>query len=229
MGLPGWIEVTTPLTQEFTCLVCRYTFAAQVLDPSAFVSYFRRATDFRQETVGTQRLAFQLVTCPRCGFTAKPPAFTDPDDMLQVDFQCRQFVWNTIQPQLAASPLAPSLQYEFAARIAVVQGRDPEVVGDLWLRAAWCTIEEQDQGAERYYRIQAVHAYMEALKQFDMVVPERRALLTYLVGELWRRIGFEGLAKVWFLNVAGEVNDPEQQDWLIRAAETQLTNPREWL
>ena len=50
------------------------------------------------------------------------------------------------------------------------------------------------------------------------------AILTYLVGELWRRIGDIRKASVWFGSVAGEVNDLQNQQWVIDAAEQQRLN-----
>jgi hypothetical protein len=57
---------------------------------------------------------------------------------------------------------------------------------------------------------------------------EERAILTYLVGELWRRIGDTRMASNWFDSVAGEIVDPQNQQWVIDAADQQKLNPREW-
>ena len=55
-----------------------------------------------------------------------------------------------------------------------------------------------------------------------------RAILTYLVGELWRRIGNAKKATKWFESVSSEVVDPQNQQWVMDAAEQQRLNPREW-
>ena len=60
---------------------------------------------------------------------------------------------------------------------------------DLLLRAAWCCVDEGDSEAERFFRRKAAWKFEEALGSFDGVGREERAVLTYLVGELWRRIG----------------------------------------
>ena len=70
--------------------------------------------------------------------------------------------------------------------------------------------------------------FEEALKAYDGVPREERAILTYLVGELWRRIGDLKKANIWFETVGGEITDPQNQQWVVDAAEQQRLNPREW-
>jgi hypothetical protein len=45
---------------------------------------------------------------------------------------------------------------------------------------------------------------------------------------LWRRVGDTRTSTRWFESVAGEITDPESQQWIIDAAEQQRLNPREW-
>ena len=70
--------------------------------------------------------------------------------------------------------------------------------------------------------------FEESLQAYDAVPRDERAILTYLVGELWRRIGDTKKATSWFDLVEGEVTDPQSQQWVIDAAEQQKLNPREW-
>ena len=62
----------------------------------------------------------------------------------------------------------------------------------------------------------------------DGVARDERAVLTYLVGELWRRVGDMGSANDWFDRVSMEVVDPQSQQWVIDAARQQRDCPREW-
>jgi hypothetical protein len=54
-------------------------------------------------------------------------------------------------------------------------------------------------------------------------------VITYLVGELWRRIGDSSRATEWFNQVALEVTDPESQQWIVNLARQQRDEPREWV
>jgi hypothetical protein len=53
-------------------------------------------------------------------------------------------------------------------------------------------------------------------------------VLTYLVGELWRRVGDTRRAIGWFDRVEDEVTDPAGQQWVLDASRQQRDCPREW-
>ena len=94
----------------------------------------------------------------------------------------------------AAAREPGSEKYEAAAKVAEWQGTEPRHVADLLLRAAWCCVDEGDIEAERFFRRKAAWKFEEALERFDGVARDERAVLTYLVGELWRRVGDAKLA-----------------------------------
>jgi len=52
-------------------------------------------------------------------------------------------------------------------------------------------------------------------------------VLTYLVGELWRRVGYQKLAGEWFARVPNEIIDEGTQQWVADAAVQQCVAPRE--
>ncbi len=101
-------------------------------------------------------------------------------------------------------------------------------MADLLLRAAWCCVDEADTEAERFFRRKAAWKFEEALASFDGVAQEERAVLTYLVAELWRRVGDGRQATDWFNRVGGEINDSTTQQWVLDAARQQRDCPREW-
>jgi len=121
-----------------------------------------------------------------------------------------------------------SEKYEAAAKVADWQSSEPRHVADLLLRAAWCCVDENDVEAERFFRRKAAWKFEEALASFDGVPREERAVLSYLVGELWRRVGDQKRAAIWFNTVADEVTDQQTQRWIIDAARQQRDCPREW-
>ena len=121
-----------------------------------------------------------------------------------------------------------SEKYEAAARVAEWAGAEPRQVADLLLRAAWCCVDEGDVEAERYFRRRAAWAFEQALSAYDGVAREERAVLTYLVGELWRRVGDGRQARRWFEAVGQEVTDAGSQQWVLDASRQQKDAPREW-
>lgn len=96
------------------------------------------------------------------------------------------------------------------------------------MRAAWCCVDENDIEAERYFRRLVAWSFEQALGSYDGVAPEERAVLTYLVGELWRRIGDLQQAREWSDRVSDELVDSQAQHWILAVAEQQQIDPQEW-
>jgi uncharacterized protein (DUF2225 family) len=214
--------MTTLRQIELCCPVCDNEFKSQsVVSTNAFGG---KRTDFHERAAGTQPLAYLIHMCGECGFSGGEADFTGSADVSPV---LKQHVLKELAPSRSTLTCG-SEKYEAAAKVAQWQGLDPRHIADLLLRAAWCCVDEGDVEAERYFRRHATWMFQEALKSYDGVPREERPILTYLVGELWRRIGEVGKAACWFEAVAGEVTDPESQQWVVDAADQQRLNPREW-
>jgi len=163
--------------------------------------------------------------CSRCGYSGAERDFTEETDVTP---GLREHVWNELAPQISTVAVPGSEKYEAAAKVAEWQGVDARHIADLLLRAAWCCVDESDTEAERYFRRKAAWKFEEALDSYDGVAHEERAVLTYLVGELWRRIGDARLATDWLNRVSSEITDRGTQQWVLDAARQQRDCPREW-
>jgi uncharacterized protein (DUF2225 family) len=205
------------------CPVCRRHFASPAV-VSSDASGGRR-TDFRECAEGTPPLPFFVHMCPCCGYTGAERDFA-PE--LEVTPALRDRVWAELEPLARRAPVGGSEKYEAAAKVAEWQGLEPRHVADLLLRAAWCCVDEGDVEAERFFRRKAAWAFEKALESWDGVAREERAVLTYLVGELWRRVGDATLSRDWFDRVQTEVVDQATQQWVMDAARQQRDCPREW-
>jgi len=217
--------MTTLKQIDLTCPICQTRFTSHaVLSTNSFGG---KRTDFHERAAGAQPLPYLIHICARCGYAGGERDFSDEADVSPV---VREHVWDELAPKLpeVGGTIPGSAKYEFAAKVAAWQGAEPRRIADLYLRAAWCCVDEGDVEAERYFRRHAAWMFEEALKAYDGVPREERAILTYLVGELWRRIGDTMKAAVWFEAVAGEVTDLQNQQWVVDAADQQRLNPREW-
>jgi len=219
--------MTTLQQIELQCPVCETRFRSQAVISTN--SFGGKRTDFHERAAGTQPLPFLVHMCNRCGYTGAERDFTDEADVTAL---VREHVWTELAPQLTTAPnrgvVLGSEKYEAAAKVAEWQGLEPRHVADLLLRAAWCCVDEGDVEAERYFRRKAAWAFERALDAFDGVAREERAVLTYLVGELWRRVGDAETARAWFDRVPGEVVEAATQQWVLDAARQQRDCPREW-
>jgi uncharacterized protein (DUF2225 family) len=215
--------MTTLCTVQMVCPVCDKGFESRTV--VATDSLGGKRTDFHERATGAQPLPHFVHSCCRCGFTSLERDFAGDAEVTPT---LRAHVWNELAPLVDKSLVTGSEKYEAAAKFAMWQGRDAEDSGDMLLRAAWCYVDEDDIEAERYFRRKAASAFERALSTWDGVRGERRAVLTYLVGELCRRIGNVSLARAWFDRVPEEVIDQRGHRWLLDAARQQRNSPREW-
>jgi uncharacterized protein (DUF2225 family) len=213
--------MTTLHKIELTCPICQQVFSSQAVLSTNLLG---KRTDFHETTVGPQPLPYFVHTCSRCGYSGGQQDF---DDDAAVNPVVKEHVWDELAPKLPSHPLTGSDKYEFAAKVAIWQGAPPRRVADLFLRAAWCCVDEGDVEAERYFRRFAAWGFEDALSSQD-VTREERPVLTYLVGELWRRIGDVEHARVWFDRVLTEITNAKEQKWIVVAARQQRELPREW-
>ena len=215
--------MTTLHLIELTCPVCDRLFRSQtVVATNAFGG---KRTDFHERAAGMQPLPYFVHLCTHCGYAGVQRDFghdAHPNDVI------RALVWSELAPSLTAQLPSGSLKYEHAAKVAEWQESDPRYLADLYLRAAWCCVDESDTEAERFFRRKAAWRFADALDVYDGVPVEERAVITYLIGELWRRVGDDAEAQRWFELVAAEVTEPMAQSWVLEAADQQKTAPREW-
>ena len=215
--------MTTLNLIELTCPVCENAFRSQtVVATNAFGG---KRTDFHERAAGMQPLPYFVHMCTHCGYAGVERDFNEQIDLGD---EIRDRVWSDLATALLRELPSGSLKYDHAAKVAEWQGNDPRYLADLYLRAAWCCVDERDIEAERYFRRKAAARFAEALEQFDGVAIEERAVITYLIGELWRRIGNDDRALEWFDKVPDEVTEPVAQAWVLEVAQQQRESPREW-
>jgi len=148
-------------------------------------------------------LPFLVHVCRRCGYAGSVSDFGDDVEISQ-DVSTR--VWDELAPQLGASVRIPWLaltvagsdKYDGAARIAEWRGADARHVAELWIRAAWCCVDENDVEAERYYARHAARWFAKALDVYGEFSDDERTAMAYRLGELWMRIGDLEQANAWF-------------------------------
>lgn len=216
--------MTTLQQTKFQCPVCEEEFESKVVTSTN--SFGGKTTDFRERAAGTQPHGYKVVTCPACYYTAEPRSWQHGLDADYFQIDQLQAQLNEIVAR-EDKILVGSVKWHLAALIAQWAG-EIRKTADCYLYAAWCCINEGDTEAERFYRIEAARAFTKALDAECEVEADERAVLAYLVGELWRRIGDKMLANAWFMRVREEITDQATQQWIIDAADQQSSCPREW-
>jgi uncharacterized protein (DUF2225 family) len=205
------------------CPVCGSWFSSRAVVSASYSVGTR--TDFHRRADGVQPLAHEVHRCGACGFAGLRDEFADDP----VSAASARESAHGSTPEVAGEETVGSEKYEAAAETAERRGAGPKAVADLLLRAAWCCADEDDVEAERFFRRKAAWAFETVLSRYDEVPREERAVLTYLVGELWRRVGDTACARLWFDRVPQEVDDPATQRWILALAVQQRDRPTEWL
>jgi uncharacterized protein len=209
---------------DLVCPVCDNHFRSQsVVSTNSFGG---KRTDFHERAAGAQPLPYLVHTCTACGFSGVERSFVEG---AEVSAHVRSQVLTLLTPRIADQSLVTaSDRFDAAAKVAEWQGDHPRHIADLLLRAAWCCVDDGDHEGERFYRRAAAQRFAEALTHDSGVPQSERAVLTYLIGELWRRVGEDDLAHDWLTRVDGEIIDRDDQQWVLEAARQQRTAPREW-
>ncbi len=215
--------MTTLLRIDLACPVCLRTFRSHSVLPANASG--RKRTDFQEEEAGLQSLPYLVHSCPTCGYSGDEGDFARET---RVDPAIVAQVWDELTPKLSDAAMTGSEKYEFAAKVAQWRQCGPLEIADLLLRAAWCCVDEGDVEAERYFRRKAAWMFEAALATREGISEDDRAVLTYLVGELWRRVGDLKKAATWFNRVPSEIVAPLRQRWILVAARRQREDPREW-
>jgi uncharacterized protein (DUF2225 family) len=215
--------MTTLQQIDLVCPLCDARFHSQAVVSTN--SFGGKRTDFHERAAGTQPLPYMVHMCKQCGFTGVERDFTED---AEISPELREMVLSRLSPNYREREATGSEKYEAAAIVAEWQDLEPRHVADLLLRAAWCCVDEGDVEAERFFRRKAAWAFARALESFDGAGMDERAVLTYLVGELWRRVGDLRQANDWFDRVPEEISDQASQQWVLEAARQQREAPREW-
>jgi uncharacterized protein len=216
--------VTTLQDVRLECPVCKRTFNSKAVVYTN--SFGGKRTDFHERASGEQPLSYLLHSCRQCGYTGEEKDFSDEVDLWP---ELKELVFYELRPLLDYEGETGAAKYEAAAKIAEWKGVETRHIADLYLRAAWCCVNDGDTEAERYYRRLAANKFEIALSCCDGIDFNERAVITYLIGELWRRIGNKVSASYWFNKVESEIVDWETQEWVVEAARQQNgEEPREW-
>lgn len=214
--------MTTIFEKTLKCPVCETEFETSTVASTNQVSAH---TDFKPVAMGVQPYFFFVHTCPNCFYSAYEEGFEDEIDSEIADSIRAEMV--PYKDRFGPMEPSPSYKYLFAAICAEASDLAYTTIADLYLRGAWCAAEEGETELEGRMREEAVENYIKGLDAGE-VEKEERAQITYLIGELLRRLGRAEESKIWFEKVSSEIIDSKEQKWLLQAAKQQSSEPKEF-
>lgn len=208
--------MTTPMPVSLKCPCCGNEFESMSLRSTNTGGPL--TTDLYRHAGGFPYLPLMVHGCTQCGYSGHMGAF----DPKEATTGLKEWVRDNLKP--IPDRYSTGAKYENSARIAEHKGVPSYEVANIWLRAGWCAPEPGEPGV--HYRREAVSRF-EAAMDAGTVPKDERALVTYLIGELHRRVGNPDKAKAWFARVPDAVGDNAERKWLIDLAIQQSTDPKE--
>ncbi len=118
-------------------------------------------------------------------------------------------------------------KYEYYALIKKWHGASDLEIGELYLEAAWCCTDDNLEEEEKYYRYLVIKHFEKALES-KKIPKNEEAIYTYLIGEMYRRVGDIENAKIWYDKVSQIAAKSEEGKWIVDLAYQQSTNPKEF-
>jgi uncharacterized protein (DUF2225 family) len=214
------VVVSNVVEISVVCPLCQEPFKSSV--PVANADLGPLHTDFRREVIGFQPRCHLIHTCPFCGYTAMEADFEK-----KVDRPLARKMIHALRYLVRGDVPLSGERYEYAARCAEMLGDSPLKIADLYLSAAWSAQEDGQTKEEADYRSKAIEFLERALKTQGAVPESDRATMTYLIGELYRRVGKGTEARRWLGLVNQEIVDRKGQAWILSLAEQQSKSPQE--
>jgi uncharacterized protein (DUF2225 family) len=201
-----------------TCPNCHHDFETHALYSS---HSFGQTTEFRALSMGEPPEPYFVHTCPTCGLSGWDDVFDDG-----VSAETSALIAERLTPLMGGGEIPAWHRFVYAAQVAEWQHEPDETIGFHYLCAAWCYGDQADATDRRAdnYRRHAIACYGRALAG-DRLVGNERAHVTYMMGELHRRIGDTARADSWFGQVAGLVEPGEDGQRLAALASRQRTEP----
>jgi len=221
------------------CRVCNTKFDTEILTLATYTDSGFYA-DLQPRNSGIWES--QLLSCPNCGYTSHGPMFCEYPPFSQ---EMSEFVKTTLTPLTTLIPFvkrqkrsinsSPSLtcKYElYALELDFLQFED-QLIGDQFLRASWSASprwsEKITQRADETRRLRSLAAdrYEKALLTTAYQVVEDELIVRYLLVELYRLLGEEGLQILHLEKLKEFKGESMQSDYLIEIAERQREEPDE--
>ncbi len=206
---------TKMIDENFSCPVCGTRWISKVVDS---VSHQGQDSDFYPHYIGDDPLPYFLVQCPECAFCAYPDDYAK-DNQPKHRISSKQIKEIQEQPHSKKLP-KEAARYYLARKIYEDQKRNPYHIGNLYLRGSWCCRKLGNRRAEIEMQQLAVKFLRQSIDQSTLLNPDHLPIVTYLVGELFRRLEDRVHAREWFGTVEEVVFDSDQQ-WLIELTKKQ--------
>lgn len=177
---------------DFTCAFCGQKFTDQRIWSTNVMD---RDSEFRPLAMGLDPLPYYVHSCPHCGY-----ANTSDQDPLRDQEKAEIGKFLTAYRQSHSGQVSPAGKYEILANIYIIRRLPSDKIAYAFQRAAWMADDAGDKIAARKFRTITLEYLTKALENHE-VEAKLTPIITYMVGELNRRLGRFDEALQWFSRV----------------------------
>ena len=210
--------MTTTMPMKLTCACCTTAFETRVLTSANYVGTY---TDFRRRTVGSEPSQFTVHSCPKCGFSGPEGWFEG-----KLPEAVRKLVRENLSPLSQDERASHWRKFEYAARIANWKADPLDAIAELHLSAAYVCAANGRTEEEGVHRVQAIVFFRRSIDT-GVIAAKHLPNVTYLVGELYRRIGLADDARIWLARAETLAKEDMDLAWLAKLSRQQRTNPQD--
>ncbi len=113
-----------------------------------------------------------------------------------------------------------AIDFFVAGKIYEELKRNPYYTANIYIRGSWCCRIIENRKAEVELQQLAIKFFKLSLEKSTISNPDNVPIVSYLIGELYRRLEDRKSAREWFVSTAESIIDPEQQ-WLLELIQKQ--------
>ena len=210
--------MTTLQPHQFTCPLCGNMFESQMI--ASTNSFGKLHSDLYKEAEGAQPVCYFVHTCTNCGYSGYDGDF-EPQDFSQM---FRDLVGENITPEVKNRKIETNGNFYLAALCAEWREAPLSTLARIYHMGAWCCRVRGEKEKEKFYLGKAAEYFEKALT-YGEAPRENKAIFTYLIGDLYRRLGETEKANEWYGRVEQAIKenggDPKFQEFAHR----QMTEP----
>ncbi len=189
---PEVARATEVSLSEFACGFCGQKFKDKIIWST---NIMEQDTEFRPYAMGLDPLPYYVHTCPYCGYT-------DAGDQVKLSDQEKAKIGKflTAYRQSHGDQVSQADKYEVLANTYLIRKMPSDKIAYAYQRAAWLADDGCDKAAAHKFRSATLEYLTKALEKSEIeakMVPN----LTYLAGELNRRLGRFDEVLQWFARV----------------------------
>lgn len=207
------VDVSNPIEtmifeKTVNCPVCSKTFKAKAVKSSS-VRMLSKDSDFMIRYKDPNPSLYDVWLCSNCGYAALSAKFcsiTDKQIKMIKEKISSKWKISKIYPHIYNEDVSIEM-HQLALLNAIVKSSKDSEKAIICLKIAWLHRLKSDESNEKKYLLEAIKGFTGAIaKEYFPIAGMDAPSLTYLIGELYRRIGENQNALLWFSKVLTDRN-----------------------